>query len=266
MSRFPDQQYLMTDQYRDSSNLEARLVIHQRFSTNPYGWFNWVFDRLVQLPENVNILELGCGSGILWKECASRIPTGWVVTLSDLSDGMLDAAWRNLATVGRTFKLEQIDAQFIPYEDGKFDAVIANHMLYHIPDRQKALFEIKRVLKENGRLIATTVGDNHMKEVNAWLRRVTIEKDRVQFSQLFTLENGLCQLEEFFSKVEISRYLDGLKVAEIEPLMAYIRSAIHSADLSLAELAKIEVELTAFLECEGKIPITKDSGLFEAVK
>ena len=38
MSKFTDQQYLKTDQYKDSSNLDARVEIHKRFSTNPYGW------------------------------------------------------------------------------------------------------------------------------------------------------------------------------------------------------------------------------------
>ena len=82
---------------------------------------------------------MGCGSGEMWKECASRIPAGWVITLTDLSDGMLDAAWRNLVPLGRNFKFEQMDAQSIPYGDKTFDVVIANHMLYHVPDREKAL-------------------------------------------------------------------------------------------------------------------------------
>ena len=96
VSKFTDQQYLKTDQYKDSSNLDARVAIHQRFSTNPYGWFRWIFDTLLKLPSSARILELGCGHGLLWKENVDRIPSGWMITLSDLSPGMLDAAWRNL--------------------------------------------------------------------------------------------------------------------------------------------------------------------------
>ncbi len=117
MSKLTDQQYLKTDQYKDSSNLDARATIHQRFSTNPYGWFNWVFDKLLVLPEDASILELGCGHGLLWKENVSRIPAGWNITLSDLSPGMLDAAWRNLVVTGRTFQFKEIDAQSIPFEE-----------------------------------------------------------------------------------------------------------------------------------------------------
>src|ERR1051325_9163949 len=211
MSRFTDQQFLKTDQYRDSSNLDARVVIHQHFSTNPYGWFTWVFDSLLKLPENARILELGCGPGLLWKENADRIPADWNITLSDLSPGMLDAALRNLVVTGRAFQFKEIDAQSIPFEDETLDTVLANHMLYHVPDRPKAIAEIKRILKPGGRLIATTVGENHMKETWQWFQRVHIGKIWESFANPFTLENGLEQLKPYFPHVNLSRYKDNLQ-------------------------------------------------------
>ena len=231
MSRFTDQQYLKTDQYRDSSNLDARAEIHRRFSTNPYGWFNWFFDRLLKLPEDARILELGCGPAYLWRECFSRIPAGWDITLSDLSSGMLDAAWRNLVVTGRAFKFEEIDAQSIPYETETFDAVIANHMLYHVPDRQKAITEIRRVLKVDSHLFATTIGQNHLKEIADLIRRVNPGTDFTSFGRPFTLENGLEQLKQFFQQVTLSRYYDSLQVTEVKPIIAFILSTSHAAEL-----------------------------------
>jgi ubiquinone/menaquinone biosynthesis C-methylase UbiE len=266
MQRFTDQQYLTQDQYKDASNLDARIAIHQRFSTNPQGWFNWVFDTLLKLPAESKVLELGCGSAEMWKECVSRIPAGWVITLTDLSDGMLDAAWRNLVTLGRGFKFEQVDAQSIPYGDKTFDVVIANHMLYHVPDREKALAGIKRVLKDDGRLIATTVGKTHMQEMYQLLKRVNTNERPDMFSNPFTLENGLQQLQNVFSQVKRSQYIDNLEVTELEPLIAYIRSSIGVTDLSEEKLDELKKDLTVVLEKEGKIFINKDSGLFEALK
>src|SRR5258706_1206073 len=266
MSKFTDQNYLKTDQYKDSSNLDARVNIHARFSTNPYGWFNWVFDALAKLPADAKILELGSGPAYLWTNCSNRIPAGWDITLSDLSSGMVDAAWRNLVVTGRNFKLKEIDAQSIPFEDETFDAVIANHMLYHVPDKAKALAEIKRILKPGGHFFATTVGDNHLKEITNWFRRIHKSEVWDSFANLFTLENGLDQLKPFFPNVTLARYEDNLHVTELEPLIAYFRSGVRAGELSDEEFAKLQVDLENELKEKSRIFITKDSGLFEAVK
>ena len=266
MSKFIDQNYLKTDQYKDSSNLDARVEVHKRFSTNPYGWMNWVFDHLLALPAEAKILELGCGPGYLWKENASRIPSAWDITLSDLSSGMLDSAWRNLVVTGRNFKFKEIDAQKIPFEDETFDAVIANHMLYHVPDKPKAIAEIRRVLKTGGHFFATTVGDNHLKEITNWFRQIHKSEVWESFANLFTLENGLDQLKPFFPNVTVSRYEDNLHVTELEPLIAYFHSGIRAGELSEDEFAKLETDLKNELKEKGMIFIRKDSGLFEAVK
>ncbi len=266
MLKSADQQYLKNDQYRDSSNLDARASIHQRFSTNSYSWFKWVFDALKKLPENARILELGCGNGLLWKENVNRIPAGWNITLSDFSAGMLDAAWRNLVVTGRAFQFKEIDAQSIPFEEETFDSVIADHMLYHVPDRPKGIAEIKRVLKSGGRLFATTVGANHMKEMMDWYRQVHVSRTWESMANPFVLENGMEQLTPFFSEVSLSRYEDNLLVTELEPIMAYIRSGIRVLELSEEELAHLQQDLGKELKEKGRIFISKDSGLFEAIK
>ncbi|GAB1470958.1 hypothetical protein MASR2M66_18360 [Chloroflexota bacterium] len=266
MQRFTDQNYLTQNQYKNSGNLDARVAIHKNFSTNPYGWFNWVFDELTKLPANASILELGCGSGELWKECADRIPAGWDITLTDLSDGMLDSARRNLTPLERSFKFEKVDAQSIPYQDRAFDAVIANHMLYHVPNRIKALTEIKRVLKNDGGLIATTVGENHMREMYQWLKRVNLNSRADIFVNPFILENGLEELKTVFSSVEKTQYIDHLEITEAQSIVDYLRSSIGAEDLSENEFAIVQQELITAIKTDGKISITKDSGMFKATK
>lgn len=273
MSKFSDPQYLKTEQYRDPSNLNARVELHRRFGINPYGWYPWVFDILETLPSTARVLELGCGPGYMWKECIDRVPEGWSITLSDLSDGMIDAAWRNLVVTGRTFKFEQIDAQSIPYPDETFDIVIANFMLYHVPDRSKALQEIHRVLrspnpmsgKGGGHFVAATAGQGHLAELNNWLKKYSPDKF-TPFNSPFTLDNGLEQLKPFFSSIEIKRFDNDLRVTEIEPLMAYIFSTIKAIDIPESALAKIRRELEDILAQKGEIFITTDGGLFLTVK
>jgi ubiquinone/menaquinone biosynthesis C-methylase UbiE len=267
MPKFNDQTYLKNDQYRDASNLNARLALHQRFSTNPQGWFPWIFETLEALPARARVLELGCGTGSLWSTWAERIPSGWSITLSDFSEGMLKNAWSNLVIIGRGFKFEQIDAQSIPYPDESFEIVIANHMLYHVPDRQKALAEIRRVLKPGGFLVATTVGEDHLKEMSGWFEHINADMDLSTGKNPFTLENGQAQLAPFFSQVEIRRYEDNLRISEVPALMAYLRSSsMQAADASDSQLQELEQELERELDLKGEIFVTKDSGLFLATK
>ena len=163
MDRVADQQYLVGEQYRDSSNLSARIRLHKLFSTNGYGWHRWVFDHLADLSGDARILELGCGRGDVWTENRDRIPPDWGITLSDLSPGMIEnAKIESRMAQGALFDYEVIDAQSIPNPEATFDGVVANHMLYHVPDRAKGIAEIHRVLKPGGLLFAATNGRGNM--------------------------------------------------------------------------------------------------------
>src|SRR5712692_2449028 len=91
----PDQQqYLLTKQYKNAANLNARIALHRRFSMNKYEFQRWVFDQ--------------------FSIHAERIPEKWDITLSDFSPGMLQEAQQNLAGIGRHFTFQRIDAQSIP--------------------------------------------------------------------------------------------------------------------------------------------------------
>lgn len=144
-------------EYRDGSKLGTRVNLHDLFSTNRRGWYPWVFDQF-DLPSESHILELGCGPGRLWQTNLDRIPDGWQITLSDFSPGMLAEARQNLSDAGHSFDFVVVEAQTISFEDNTFDAVVANHMLYHVPDRSQVYTDISRVLRPNGQLYATTTG------------------------------------------------------------------------------------------------------------
>ncbi|HET9221133.1 MAG TPA: class I SAM-dependent methyltransferase [Roseiflexaceae bacterium] len=263
MSLKNDQHYLLTKQYHNAANLNARIQLHTRFSTNAYGWHPWIFDQFKIAPHS-RVLELGCGPARLWTQNSARIPEEWDITLSDFSAGMLEEARRNLAGVRRRFSFEVIDAQSIPFEDASFDAVIANHMLYHVPARAKALSEIRRVLRPGGRFYASTVGAAHLREIGELVRRFD---PQIIFGigdeASFTLENGAQQLAPYFSNVAVYRYDDALIVTEAEPLIAYVLSGRVGAALEGDRVAEFAAFVQRELAQHGTIHITKDSGLFE---
>lgn len=261
MNSYRDQTYL-SKQYQDASNFNARVELSRRFSVNKYGFHRWVFDHF-QRDVQSKLLELGCGPGELWQSNRERIPSGWQITLTDFSPGMLQEARQKLGT--ECFTYEVADAQALPFADASFDAVIANHMLYHIPDLPRALGEIQRVLKPAGRLYATTIGREHMREMRELLRK---HWPRGRWSSAtsnpFVLENGEEQLAPFFPQITLDIYEDALEVTEAEPLAAYAFSGRLGSLLTPEMRASFTEMLRQELAEHGSIHITKSSGIFEA--
>jgi SAM-dependent methyltransferase len=270
MNRHNDPDYLITDQYRDAANLDARIQIHRRFSANAYGWTRWLFD-IISAAAGPDVLELGCGPAGLWAQNLSRVPADWRITLTDFSPGMVTEAQRTLGDAAGRFRFEVVDAQEIPFDDGTFNTVIANHMLYHVPDLDKALAEIHRVLRPGGRLFASTIGREHMHELDAWGRQFGLTAlDGIGLNEMvagrFGLETGEAKLARWFQPITLHRYDDSLRVTEAVPLMAYILSSIPASEAALAadKLAVYARFVENELAEKGSLHITKASGLFEA--
>ncbi len=261
-----DQDYLKNDQYQRPNNLDARIQIHQRFSRNTFGWNRWVYDRL-NLRSGMRVLELGCGMGFLWRENTSRIPRGIQVVLSDYSPGML-AETRHHLRGDERFSFIELDAQAIPLVSSRFDLVIANHMLYHVPDISRALSEIERVLRPQGHLAAATNGVDHMSELYDLARRLDsrIRQDDNNASR-FGLQNGDMLLAPFFPNRELFFYDDALWITESQPLVNYIVSmwGIWGMGKWNAEWeSRIETLIRTQIEDKGGVFIHKSTGLFWA--
>ena len=121
----------------------------------------------------MRILELGCGNAAMWKKHVGALPEGCELLLTDLSDGMLEEAQRQLGKHERV-RYAQVDAMDILCGDARFDAVIANMMLYHVPDIDRALAEIRRVLKPDGWFACATNGEQA--SAAFWRRSLRITK------------------------------------------------------------------------------------------
>lgn len=264
MGQLTDQRYLRTDQYRDASNLNARLDLHQRFSTNEYPWQRWVYDHF-DLPGCCDILDVGGGPGDLWLKNKDRIPSGWVITLSDLSPGMVQKARHCLGAASPRFTFGILDAQALPFPDEHFDAIIANHMLYHVPDRRKGLYEIHRVLRPGGRLYAATNGLGHLRELRDLVARFCTDSETEHVIPDFRLENGAAQLGQLFDRVACHRQENALVVTEAEPLIAYALSMTCGQALRPNQQA-FSRSVRGQIATQGAIHIQKDSGMFVATK
>jgi ubiquinone/menaquinone biosynthesis C-methylase UbiE len=259
---------LVIEQYRIPSNLERRIELHRRFSTAVQPWPNWVFDQL-DLAPSARILELGCGPGSFWADNLEQLPAGWSAVLIDLSPGMIVQARETLQPCSDQFIFAAADAGSIPFADNLFDAVIANHMLYHVRDVGETASEIRRVLKPGGRLYAATSGSNHMQELNDLAPDFLPHQSVGEVTSSFSLQNGAEQLRPFFPIIEIRRFDDSLLVTEAAPLVNYELSRLtlfeDKAQATEEQKQAFEKQVAALMQQQGGvIKITKEIGLFVA--
>ncbi|MEA1978503.1 MAG: class I SAM-dependent methyltransferase [Chloroflexota bacterium] len=255
----------LSDQYRDSSRLDARFRLHRDFSTSRQPFPRWVFDKF-DFTAATSILDIGCGPGYLWEENRERIHPEWEIVLIDRSFGMLVEAHKNLQDIGRKVRWLSSDAQSLPLDRGAFDVVVANHMLYHVDDRPGVLAEISRVLKTEGRLYAATNGRAHLREIRELIERFQLDSSIWTHHSAFSLENGEEQLRELFERVSCVRFDDSIEITETAPLMDYIKSGFSFEELAAnAEgLQNIQVFLGRKLNEDGVIRIHKETGMFIA--
>ncbi|WP_246582619.1 MerR family transcriptional regulator [Clostridium mobile] len=258
------------EQYKNASNLRARINIHEKFSSNKEGWMPWYFTKL-DIAKGAKILELGCGDGSLWLKNIEKVHESWNITLTDFSQGMLNDTRNNLEKWENRFNFAVVDAHDLPYSDGSFDIVIANHMLYHLGDLNKALSEVKRVLKTGGQFYASTVGKNHMKEMRDIIAQVDknlLNMEGFTRTENFQLENGEDILKNWFRDIVINRYEDSLMVTESSALMDYIFSMPGNIknNFSKEKFNKLEGKMKKIIKEKGSIYINKDTGFFKAIK
>lgn len=258
-----DMETELRTQYQNATNINARIALHRDFSVNLEGWFPWLFHQMPLKP-GMRVLELGCGNGALWLENISHIPSGIHILLSDSSEGMVREVQHKLSGDNR-FLFQTIDMDRIPFPDQSFDLVIANHVLFYSSDLNHTLKEIRRVLKPEGTLSASTYGARHMKEITDLVQEFNpeIRLAAENLYEQFGLENGEDILKPYFRNIVSRSYEDSIEISEADPLISYILSCHGNQNRLLLDHYK---EFRKFVEEKVKngFHITKDAGIFLA--
>ena len=252
----------LKNQYQNASNISARIHLHSLYSQNQQGWFPWIYEQLEVCP-GIRILELGCGDGTLWVENLKRLPKEADIILSDISEGMLRDARRAIGAKDGRFSYEVFDCQHIPFADGSFDLVIANHVLFYCEDIRRVCGEVRRVLRPGGRFLCSAYGQEHMKEVSLLVQgfddRIVLSADKLY--DRFGKENGAGILEEYFPVCQWKTYEDQLIVPEPEPLISYVLSCHGNQGQYITERYK-EFRSYVKRKTDKGFRITKEAGAF----
>jgi SAM-dependent methyltransferase len=174
------------------------------------------------------------------------------------------------------------DVQDLQFADESFDFVMANFMLYHVPDINQALRELKRVLKPGGKLMTATNSQLSMGplwEIHiACQRKAAIPEEIVLRSVpnvRFSLENGSDFLRPHFQWFESKVLYDVLKFMKSQPLMDYYSSGFMKHGDTDKQISNeqwqcvydfVREQVDEIINKDGSFSVPKTAGFFIAQK
>lgn len=271
-NHFTDPTYLAY-QYADSEKLHIRQEAHRLYSEAEGDFFDWLLD-LLDPQSGEFVADVGCGPGAYHAQIADR---GAQILGIDASLGMA----MDVLQLARSRRLPvwpvQADAERLPLADNSCDRLMANHMLYHVPDQEAALREMARVLKPGGRVIlATNAADNSGRlrdlhgESACDLGYIPVDGSLVL---RFSLDDRAL-LAQIFPNVRVAVRQDAFRFPTVDAVLRYYASmmidlieappadARHRAPL----LAAMTHRLQPIFHREGIFRVPKDAGCFVAEK
>jgi len=260
-----DAHYIRDVQYRDDSRLAARQSIYAFQRPHISLWASTL--ELAMLRGNESVLDVGCGNGSYLGALHRDGHTGEVFGM-DMSEGMLRAAHSRapdaVLLVG--------DAQSLPFPDRAFDRLLATHMLYHVPDRARAISEFRRVLRPDGTALITTNSVEHLRELDDLVSEAArsvadIDVRPLQRSmQKFSIESAPPELKTVFSSIELHRFDSQLFVPEVEPIIAYVLSMrallVAAREQVDAVIARIRDDAARIIKRDGALKVRTRVGCF----
>lgn len=252
-------------QYKNATNISARIRLHRDYSVNQEGWFPWLFSNL-HLKPGMKILELGAGNGALWSQNIAKVSKNVTIVLSDISEGILADARKTIGDHPQ-FQYSVFNAQKIPFADNTFDLVIANHMLFYCDDLAKTLQEVQRVLKPGATFTCSTYSQKHMHEITDLVQNynANIVLSSTKLYERFGLDNGRQILKPYFKDISCHKYQDAIELSDSMPIISYILSCHGNQNSILLDHYQ---DFKQYVEKQVKdgFHITKDAGFFSCKK
>jgi SAM-dependent methyltransferase len=206
MSRLDDAESVK-EQYAQEENLRARQALYEEVRGPDPREVLW--QAIVEWQPR-RVLEVGGGPGELAERMQREL--GAAVAFLDISPRMVELAR------ARGVDAQVGDVQELPFADASFDTVVAAWMLYHIPDLDRGLAEIARVLRPGGALFAVTNSVDHLREFR------DVVGYPAGFEESFNRENGTTVLRRHFAIVEQHDLELAVTVRDRAKLVAYQQS------------------------------------------
>jgi SAM-dependent methyltransferase len=200
---------LVAEEYASESGLLARRALYDdREGPDPR---DTLWDVIVAAAPQ-RVLEVGQGPGELSERIQREL--GAEVVAIDVSERMVELAR------ARGVDARVADVQELPFADDHFDLVVAAWVLFHVPDLDRGLAEVARVLRPGGRFAAVTNSEHHLGEARSLAGFSMV--GRVPFSR----ENGEQVLGRHFAQVERIDVDGWVVFPDTEAVRAYLRTLV----------------------------------------
>lgn len=233
-----DNNFMEHQPQRNPEGLDSRIEFYKQYGKKRRDWYPWVSDHITISAED-SVLEIGSGSGKLWKEGDWQFKTDKKIILSDLSKEMVSEARQALSDRFPEFQYMRIDAHNIPFPSGSFDVVIANHVLHLVDEIDTVLSEIERVLAKGGVLYATTKSSRNFEGVDQMLQRAGANNNiSINNVDQFELETAAERLQNHFEIVKKDEYIEYVQVTDAAPLISFVESKLDMNKLTRFNLEK----------------------------
>ena len=144
--------------------------IYDRFMRKDHNAYEEMYALIDTVVRHKQVLEIATGTGLIAKHI---VRTADHIEATDASPEMIEQAKRGVQSAKLHFSVQ--DMFHLPYADQSFDVVIVSNALHIVPEPKKALAEIKRVLKDDGVLIAPTfthAGNDFFGNVKAFFMKL----------------------------------------------------------------------------------------------
>lgn len=258
---------LVAQQYATPDHLDVRQRTHLLYGETPFDLPQAVLDQIHWRGDEWAV-DVGAGTGLYAAPARARAAR---YLAADLSFGMLTGLEPGVWRVN-------LDAAHLPLAAHSVDVLLANHMLYHVPNQTVALRAFSRVLKPGGVLLAATNSENNMDQLHTLVQSVLFDLCGADApiswlaapTRTFSLENGGARLETHFRQVGRSDFSSDLVFPAPEPVIAYVGSSLQAwveqfrpNQLAWPAVADaLHHRLSRHLHAHGVFRVTRRAGVF----
>lgn len=257
-------------QFETPDGLQTRVLFHHRHTHFDQNFHEWMFEHY-EFHNGDKVLEIGCGDGTLWQCNSERIPKDIEITLTDVSQNMIEESYMKLKHISQIKSYEYADCFHLPYNNESFDIIIINHVLMYFDNLEHALKEIYRVLKKDGTLYCSTIAKDMMKERDEMLKcfdsKISFDQD-ILYNR-FGYENGKEKLSRYFCDIEL---FDRKEIYQITDIDLFYQFMLSGKGLSpnLESLYKKKAQfyeyLKKYFDKNNVFSLTIHAGMFKSRK